>query len=105
MVGYLHGEWQWRIPRKSYLRWREFWVRLRSNRFSLESFKEAYQTRSAYFGNQQFTTSHLAFVNCNTALQIHWDWAWTMQDLIIESCTKGLVIVGGVSIILGIGSS
>ncbi|CAG8005098.1 unnamed protein product [Penicillium nalgiovense] len=49
----------------------------------------------AYLGNQQFTTSHLAFVNCNTALQVHWDWAWTMQDIIIESCTQGIVIVGG----------
>lgn len=49
----------------------------------------------AFFGNQQFTTSHLVFVNCNTALQIHWDWAWTMQDIIIESCGTGIVIVGG----------
>ncbi|KAL5043632.1 pectate lyase superfamily protein-domain-containing protein [Aspergillus fruticulosus] len=40
----------------------------------------------AFFGNQQFTTSHLVFVNCNTALQVHWDWAWTMQDIVIESC-------------------
>lgn len=52
---------------------------------------------SAYLGNQQFTTSHLVFVNCNTALQIHWDWAWTMQDVVIESCRTGVVIVGGVS--------
>lgn len=52
---------------------------------------------SAYFGNQQFTTSHLVFVNCNTALQVHWDWAWTMQDYIIESCVNGMIIVGGVS--------
>ncbi|KAL3483769.1 pectate lyase superfamily protein-domain-containing protein [Aspergillus germanicus] len=49
----------------------------------------------AFFGNQQFTTSHLVFVNCNTALQIHWDWAWTMQDVVIESCTTGIIIVGG----------
>ncbi|KAL4875747.1 pectate lyase superfamily protein-domain-containing protein [Aspergillus karnatakaensis] len=49
----------------------------------------------AYFGNQQFTTSQLVFVNCNTALQVHWDWAWTMQDYVIESCTNGLTIVGG----------
>ncbi|RSL89261.1 hypothetical protein CDV31_015909 [Fusarium ambrosium] len=49
----------------------------------------------AYFGNQQFTTSHLVFVNCNTAVQVHWDWAWTMHDYIIESCGSGLVIVGG----------
>jgi hypothetical protein len=51
----------------------------------------------AFFGNQQFTSSHLVFVNCDTALQIHWDWAWTMQDVIIESCKKGIIIVGGVS--------
>jgi hypothetical protein len=49
----------------------------------------------AYFGNQQFTSSHLVFVNCNTGLQIHWDWAWTMQDIIIESCQTGITIVGG----------
>ncbi|KAL6234521.1 hypothetical protein BDW75DRAFT_241027 [Aspergillus navahoensis] len=49
----------------------------------------------AHFGNQQFTTSHLVFVNCNTALQIHWDWAWTMQDIVIESCNTGIIIVGG----------
>jgi hypothetical protein len=51
----------------------------------------------AYFGNQQFTTSHLVFVNCNMALQIHWDWAWTMQDIVIESCNTGIIIVGGAS--------
>ncbi|RYP21256.1 hypothetical protein DL767_009308 [Monosporascus sp. MG133] len=49
----------------------------------------------AYFGNQQFTTSHLVFVNSVIALQVHWDWAWTMQDFIIESCGTGLIIVGG----------
>ncbi|CAG8018440.1 unnamed protein product [Penicillium nalgiovense] len=49
----------------------------------------------AYFGNQQFTSSQLVFVQCNTALQVHWDWAWTMQDYVIESCTNGLTIVGG----------
>ncbi|KAF9893487.1 hypothetical protein FE257_010799 [Aspergillus nanangensis] len=49
----------------------------------------------AYFGNQQFTTSHLKFLNCKTALQIHWDWAWTMQDIVITNCTQGIVIVGG----------
>jgi hypothetical protein len=50
----------------------------------------------AYFGNQQFTSSQMVFVNCNTALQVHWDWAWTMQDYVIESCANGLTIVGGV---------
>ncbi|GAT20988.1 hypothetical protein RIB2604_00900080 [Aspergillus luchuensis] len=49
----------------------------------------------AYFGNQQFTTSHLVFVNCKTALQVHWDWAWTMQDVVIESCGTGILLTGG----------
>ncbi|KAL4861530.1 pectate lyase superfamily protein-domain-containing protein [Aspergillus spectabilis] len=49
----------------------------------------------AFFGNQQSTTSHLVFVNCNTALQIHWDWAWTMQDVVIKPCTTGITIIGG----------
>ncbi|KAL2759071.1 glycoside hydrolase family 55 protein [Sodiomyces alcalophilus JCM 7366] len=49
----------------------------------------------AYFGNQQFTTSHLVFVNCQSALQVHWDWAWTMQDFVIEGCENGLVVTGG----------
>ncbi|KAI8648701.1 Pectin lyase fold virulence factor [Fusarium keratoplasticum] len=49
----------------------------------------------AYFGNQQFTTSHLIFVNSKIALQVHWDWAWTMQDFVIEGCENGLIITGG----------
>ncbi|OBT84881.1 hypothetical protein VE02_05927 [Pseudogymnoascus sp. 03VT05] len=49
----------------------------------------------AYFGNQQFTTSHLVFVSSVIALQVHWDWAWTMQDFVIESCGTGLLIIGG----------
>ncbi|PYI09614.1 pectin lyase-like protein, partial [Aspergillus sclerotiicarbonarius CBS 121057] len=48
----------------------------------------------AYLGNQQFTTSRLTFLNCKTAVQIHWDWAWTMQDLVINNCTDGIVIFG-----------
>ncbi|KAJ5387333.1 hypothetical protein N7509_009874 [Penicillium cosmopolitanum] len=49
----------------------------------------------AYLGNQQFTTSQLVFVQCKTAMQIHWDWAWTMQDVVIESCGTGITITGG----------
>ncbi|OBT80414.1 hypothetical protein VF21_00738 [Pseudogymnoascus sp. 05NY08] len=49
----------------------------------------------AYFGSQQFTTSHLVFVSSVIALQVHWDWAWTMQDFVIESCGTGLLIIGG----------
>ncbi|TPX10950.1 uncharacterized protein E0L32_008156 [Thyridium curvatum] len=51
--------------------------------------------RRAYFGNQQFTSSHLVFVNSVIGLQVHWDWAWTMQNFIFESCGIGLMITGG----------
>ncbi|KAK4870959.1 hypothetical protein LT330_000196 [Penicillium expansum] len=50
---------------------------------------------SAYLGNQQFTTSQLVFVQCKTAMQVHWDWAWTMQDVVIESCGTGILLTGG----------
>ncbi|PYH94341.1 pectin lyase-like protein [Aspergillus ellipticus CBS 707.79] len=40
-------------------------------------------------------SSQLTFLDCKTALQIHWDWAWTLQDLVISICTDGVVIVGG----------
>lgn len=51
----------------------------------------------AYFSNQQFTTSHLVFVNYKTAVQVHWNQAQTMQDFIIESCESGLVVTRGSS--------
>lgn len=54
----------------------------------------------AYLGNQQFTISHFIFVNCVTALQIHWDWGFTMQDIVIENCGTGILVIGGVSYIL-----
>lgn len=38
----------------------------------------------AYLGNQQFTTSKLVFVNCKTAVQVHWDWAWSMQAVYLR---------------------
>ncbi|KAK2750071.1 hypothetical protein FQN57_004563 [Myotisia sp. PD_48] len=49
----------------------------------------------AYFGNQQFTTRGMEFIMCKTAVQVHWDWAWTMQGYLIDSCTTGLAITGG----------
>ncbi|KAL2844510.1 pectate lyase superfamily protein-domain-containing protein [Aspergillus pseudoustus] len=49
----------------------------------------------AYFGNQKFTTSHGVLFNCNIALQIHWGWAWTMQDIVTDSCDTGIIIIGG----------
>lgn len=58
---------------------------------------------SAYLGNQQFTSRNLIFRNCLTAVQIHWDWAWTMQGVTVigrgissGSPSTGITIVGGV---------
>ncbi|TGO77641.1 hypothetical protein BELL_0097g00130 [Botrytis elliptica] len=48
----------------------------------------------AYFGNQQFTSRNLAFDGCKTALQISWDWAWTMQGINIKNCGTGINVVG-----------
>jgi hypothetical protein len=46
-------------------------------------------------GNQQYTASGLNFINCQTALQIHWDWGWTIQNVIIINVQTGVTIVGG----------
>ncbi|OIW28355.1 pectin lyase-like protein, partial [Coniochaeta ligniaria NRRL 30616] len=60
----------------------------------------------AYLGNQQFTSRNLLFHSCLTAIQIHWDWAWTMQGITIigrgtssGNPSTGITIVGG-----GVGS-
>ncbi|RKL32578.1 Glucan 1,3-beta-glucosidase [Fusarium proliferatum] len=49
----------------------------------------------AYMGNQQFTASGLYFEEAETAIQIHWDWGWTMQNIVVDNCNTGLTIVGG----------
>ncbi|RYP62497.1 hypothetical protein DL769_007276 [Monosporascus sp. CRB-8-3] len=49
----------------------------------------------AYMGNQQFTASGLYFQDAGTAIQIHWDWGWTMQNIVVDNCQIGLTIVGG----------
>ncbi|GAB0132610.1 hypothetical protein EsDP_00001040 [Epichloe bromicola] len=53
----------------------------------------------AYFGNQQFTSRNLLFFKCKTAVQIHWDWAWSMHNIAIigskDLSQTGIVIVGG----------
>ncbi|KAL6401099.1 putative glucan 1,3-beta-glucosidase [Ilyonectria robusta] len=49
----------------------------------------------AYMGNQQFTASGLFFQDAGTAIQIHWDWGWTMQDIVVDNCDVGFTIVGG----------
>ncbi|EXL41482.1 hypothetical protein FOCG_16286 [Fusarium oxysporum f. sp. radicis-lycopersici 26381] len=49
----------------------------------------------AYMGNQQFTASGLYFEEAETAIQIHWDWGWTMQNIVVDNCKTGVTIVGG----------
>ncbi|KAF4495466.1 Glucan 1,3-beta-glucosidase [Fusarium agapanthi] len=49
----------------------------------------------AYMGNQQFTASGLYFEEAETAIQIYWDWGWTMQNIVVDNCKTGLTIVGG----------
>lgn len=46
-------------------------------------------------GNQQFTASGLYFQDAETAIQIHWDWGWTMQNIVVDNCETGIIIVGG----------
>ncbi|KAF8448258.1 pectate lyase superfamily protein-domain-containing protein [Kalaharituber pfeilii] len=48
-----------------------------------------------YVGNQQFTTRNLKFVNCRTAIQIHWNWGWTWKSLDIQGSTVGISMLSG----------
>ncbi|KAI8837405.1 glycoside hydrolase family 55 protein [Chytriomyces cf. hyalinus JEL632] len=45
-------------------------------------------------GNQQFTTRELVFNNCNTAIQMLWDWGWVFKSLKINNCQEGINMVG-----------
>jgi glucan 1,3-beta-glucosidase len=58
---------------------------------------ETLKISRAFLGNQQFTCRNLVFRNCETALQISWDWSWMMQGIDIQNSTTGVIIVGGVS--------
>ncbi|KAI8660440.1 hypothetical protein NCS57_01021400 [Fusarium keratoplasticum] len=57
----------------------------------------------AYMGNQQFTASGLYFEEAETAIQIHWDWGWTMQNIVVDNCKVGFTIVGGAGGPMGTG--
>ncbi|KAE8375487.1 pectate lyase superfamily protein-domain-containing protein [Aspergillus bertholletiae] len=43
-----------------------------------------------FLGNQQFTTRNLTFNDCNTAIFMNWNWAWTFKSLSINNCQVGL---------------
>ncbi|KUI56141.1 Glucan 1,3-beta-glucosidase [Cytospora mali] len=44
----------------------------------------------AQFGNQQYTTRNLTFVNCQTAILQLWDWFWVYKDITITNCDVGI---------------
>ncbi|CAK7264634.1 hypothetical protein SEPCBS57363_001176 [Sporothrix epigloea] len=52
----------------------------------------------AFFGNQQFTTRNLTFNNCQTAVFMNWNWAWTLQDVKINNCKVGIDMSNGGSV-------
>lgn len=43
-----------------------------------------------FLGNQQFTTRNLTFNDCNTAIFMNWNWAWTFKSVEINNCQTGL---------------
>lgn len=49
----------------------------------------------AQFGNQQYTTRNLTFVNCQTAIFQIWDWFWVYKDITIMNCGVGINMNGG----------
>ncbi|KAJ9136814.1 Pectin lyase-like protein [Pleurostoma richardsiae] len=49
----------------------------------------------AFFGNQQFTTRNMTFNNCQTAIFMNWNWAWTLQDVKINNCEIGIDMSNG----------
>ncbi|EFX00554.1 glycoside hydrolase family 55 protein [Grosmannia clavigera kw1407] len=49
----------------------------------------------AFFGNQQFTTRNMTFRNCQTAIYMNWNWAWTLQDISISNCSVGVDMSSG----------
>ena len=49
----------------------------------------------AFLGNQQFTTRNLVFNDCQTAIFMNWNWAWTFKSLSINNCGVGIDMANG----------
>lgn len=49
----------------------------------------------AFLGNQQFTTRNLTFNECNTAIFMNWNWAWSFKGISINDCGVGLNMSAG----------
>ncbi|WEW54745.1 pectate lyase superfamily protein [Emydomyces testavorans] len=51
----------------------------------------------AFLGSQQFTTRNMTFNDCNTAVFMNWNWAWTFKSLSINNCGVGLNMSNGIT--------
>ncbi|KAI1006484.1 Glucan 1,3-beta-glucosidase [Podosphaera aphanis] len=49
----------------------------------------------AFLGNQQFTTRNLVFNNCQTAIYMNWNWAWTLSGISISNSKVGIDMANG----------
>lgn len=49
----------------------------------------------AFFGNQQYTTRNLIFNNCQTAIFMNWNWAWTLSGITISNAGIGIDMANG----------
>ncbi|KAF3930376.1 hypothetical protein AA313_de0203128 [Arthrobotrys entomopaga] len=49
----------------------------------------------AIFGNQQFTVRNFSFSGCKNAVQMLWDWAFTLKGFTIDNCKVGINATGG----------
>ncbi|KAF1811435.1 glucan 1,3-beta-glucosidase GLUC78 precursor [Eremomyces bilateralis CBS 781.70] len=49
----------------------------------------------AFLGNQQFTTRNLVFNDCDTAIFMNWNWAWTFKSVSINNCRVGVDMANG----------
>jgi hypothetical protein len=58
----------------------------------------------AFFGNQQFTTRNLTFNNCQTAIYMNWNWAWTLSGVTINNCAVGVDMASGSATAQSVGS-
>jgi glucan 1,3-beta-glucosidase len=57
-----------------------------------------------WVGNQQFTSRNLTMNNCQTAIYMNWNWAWTFKTLNINNCALGLDMTAGGSSAQAVGS-
>ncbi|KAI9775833.1 MAG: hypothetical protein M1835_005679 [Candelina submexicana] len=56
----------------------------------------------AWMGNQQFTTRNLTFNDCQTAVFMNFNWAWTFKSISVNNCGIGIDMAqGGLSQTVG----